>query len=223
MMNGEPFEEALELSRGVVDDEVAVFRSSRPHCRPPAQLAMAMAAISCLMGCAFGDRKVPLQYTSTTTEKVAHGTKVSVVTFPDSRKKPEVGAVRNTFGMVTAKVLPDGKDVGEWVTDALCEELRRSGYEVIRSSRSEESVSNMVITGNVLEAFADLYVVINTTLRVVVTTTKAEGAPQTKHYVGRFKPASFAATENDYDKALNGALRDLMSQLLPDLVAAIGH
>jgi hypothetical protein len=189
------------------------------------------AAVVCAtsLGCAFGDRKIRLDYKPAGTLKTTAPCCVNIVTFEDGRGSPEVGCVRNGYGMKTAKVLamdPDGnqekgQDIGAWVSKALAEELRQAGFEV-READAPPTGEKVVITGKVLDVYADLHMTIGTRIKVLVSITR-EGSPVVNNQVfsGDKSPLAWVASGGEYRSALEEALHDLMKTLIPVAIKAI--
>lgn len=120
--------------------------------------ALALTSLVMLGACAFGDRKVELNYMPTAGGALPVGTsyEVSVADFTDNRTNPAyVGKVLNGYGMHTADVLATNS-VALWVTDAIRVELERAGFTVIPVEDATPDTFN--ITGEIAQVSGEAYI-----------------------------------------------------------------
>ncbi|MFA4889845.1 MAG: YajG family lipoprotein [Candidatus Omnitrophota bacterium] len=183
---------------------------------------VAIVAIAMFSGCAFGNRYISLQYQPVTTLSVAIKQNVAIVKFTDTREKPELGEMRNGYGMKTADVLAKDQDVGAWVANALSDELIRAGYNVQKFSDAAPSDAEVVISGSVPEAYVKMYMTYSGTVRVSVTVTKSGVVVLNKEYTGHARGLAMLCSTGDYENMLKRALQDIMKKMIPDITKAIG-
>lgn len=182
---------------------------------------VAIVAIAMFSGCAFGNRYISLQYQPVTTLSVAIKQNVAIVKFTDTREKPELGEMRNSF-VKTADVLAKDQDVGAWVANALSDELIKAGYNVQKFSDAAPSDAVVVISGSVPEAYVKMYMTYSGTVRVSATVTKSGVVVLNKEYTGHAGGLAMVCSTGDYEKMLKQALQDIMKKMIPDIAKAIG-
>lgn len=182
---------------------------------------VAIVAIAMFSGCAFGNRYISLQYQPVTTLSVSIKQNVAIVKFTDTREKPELGEMRNSFTK-TADVLAKDQDVGAWVANALSDELIKAGYNVQKFSDAAPSDAIVVISGSVPEAYVKMYMTYSGTVRVSVTVTKSGVVVLNKEYIGHAGGLALLCSTGDYENMLKRALQDIMIKMVPDIAKAIG-
>lgn len=175
-----------------------------------------LSLVFTLGSCAFGDRKVTLKYQTTTSVAAAKPQTILVNAFADNRNAVEFGRVRNTYGMVTAKVHAPGQNAGEWAAAALASELQRSGHKVVRNGSAP-----VVIGGAVVEAYADIYFTINGNVGVAIKVSKSGRTVLDKRYDGKNVKAAWTGGAGEYATVLMRSLQDVMAQAVPDILKAI--
>jgi uncharacterized lipoprotein YajG len=187
--------------------------------KTPTLLFLATCALL-QVGCAFGDRKVSLRYQPVVGASGGGGRSIAVAKFTDQRAKPEVGVVRNGFGIPTAKAVAQGQDVGAWVASALATELEAAGFKVERLAGGNGGQS-IVVSGTVTEAFTDIYMVLNSDIAVNVNVRRAGATKLSKTYRGHETDTAWTASSKEYEEVLTKALQKLMQELVPDVIRSL--
>jgi len=185
------------------------------------QVTFGVMAVVTLSGCAFGARNISLQYQPALDVQAKARQSVAVVKFTDTREKPEIGEVRNGYGIKTATVWAKDQDVGAWVANALADELGKAGYDIQKFQDAAPPDAKIAITGSVPEAYVKMFMTQRGTVRVSVSVTKAGVVCLNKEYAGKAGGMAWTASTGEYEKILKKALQDVMKQLVPDVVAAI--
>jgi hypothetical protein len=184
-------------------------------------LMLAVVAVGTLTGCAFGDRKIALRYQPLAPIGGGTGQKVAVVKFVDRRDKPEVGEVRNGYGMKTATVFAQKQDLGAWVANALSDELSQAGFTVQKFQDAAPPDISVAITGFVPEAYTKMHMQNRCTVRVNITVQKAGVVVLNKEYKGYATSLAWTASTGEFENVMQKALQELMKQAVPEIVSAI--
>jgi hypothetical protein len=172
-------------------------------------------------GCALGDRKIALLYKPVTKVAAGEPKNIAIVKFKDLRKNPDVGEVRNGYGMKTARVIAEGQDVGAWVANALADELTAAGCKITKYNDIAPPDSQISITGNVLEAYTKMYMSSTCTIRATINVSKANVPVLSKEYYGKHGVLALLADTGEYENAMQGALQDMMKKCVPEILEAI--
>lgn len=185
-----------------------------------------------LAGCAFGTREATLVYppppdveaksaVAKAVPPVARETKVHLHQFTDERSdKKVVGTVRNGYGMRTADVIAKNS-VTAWVTDAIALELKNRGFTVVQGeAKSPPEAGSIVIGGEILNVFCDMYFSYTGQVSLVVKVTDSSGEVVSQHYAGEGSAGiAFAATSESFAASLSLALAAALEKLMADLEA----
>jgi hypothetical protein len=192
---------------------------TRIYCASLMGIGIMLAAMN--TGCALGDRKIALLYKPVTKVEAKSSENIAIVRFKDLRTNPDVGEVRNGYGMKTARVIAEGQDVGAWVANALADELSTAGFQVTKFNDFAPPDITIAITGTVTEAYTKMYFNSTATVRVKVNVTKAGVSVLSKEYSGKHAVLALLVSPGEYEQALQGALQNLMKNLVPDIIEAI--
>jgi hypothetical protein len=174
-----------------------------------------------LTGCAIGNRYIALRYEPILMQKATSSQKVAIVKFSDMRKTPEVGEVRNAYGIKLASVLVKDQDVGAWVANALADELTKAGYEIQKFQDAAPLDINIVITGSVPEAYTRMYMKSTTIVKANITVTRANVVVLNKEYTGKASVLALTGSTGEYENVMKKALQNLMKEMTPDVISAI--
>lgn len=188
-----------------------------------------------LAGCAFGTREATLVYppapdadAKTAPVKVAKAEarepKIQLLQFRDERtEKAMVGTVRNGYGMRTADVIAKNS-VTEWVTQALNLELQNRGFTVVTGAPKDiAEAGTIVISGEVLNVFCDMYFSYTGQVSLVVKVSDSTGELYRRHYAGEGSAGlAWAATSESFGYSLSLALSSALSKFLNDLETKLG-
>lgn len=163
-------------------------------------------------GCAFGTRKLDLQYEVTTQPGTPKNIDIHVSDFKDERtEKDVVGHVRNGYGMKTAKIIAQ-KEVTGWIKEALKLELKNIGYNVVEAETAPINVRGEVITVYVTSMMMYEGKVV---LEVNVDVSGQE--IYTQKYEGTDESVSFAMTAKGYANTLKKALQKALKEVVHDI------
>lgn len=194
-------------------------------------LALLLVVVfSCGTGCAFGTRDVELQYppeenissklaseANAAPLAVQSGKEVLLIRFEDKRtEKERIGQVRNTYGMVTAKVVA-ANDVSDWLTNALKTELENAGYQVRVSDAKEESSNTPVIKGEILTVFCDSYLTYEGEVSLYVVVENNGQEILREKYSGKGGGINVIASSEGFGNALAMALQNAAKNFIGDL------
>jgi hypothetical protein len=168
-----------------------------------------------------GNRNIALRYNPVLTIRGASSQKIAIVKFTDTRKNPEVGEVRNAYGMKLASVLAKDQDVGAWVANALADELTKAGYDIQKFQDAAPPDITISITGSVPEAYTKMYMNSRATVRANMTVTKADAIVSNKEYTGKASTFALTASTGEYENVMKKALQELMKQAVPEVIDAI--
>lgn len=170
-----------------------------------------------LIGCAWGDRKVVLNYSSVMPSQPKNNITIRVDTFEDKRTITDtVGYSRNAYGMRCAKVLPQNS-VTDWVKNALKTELINAGYSVT----DEDSVAN-IIKGVVFDVFCDTYFTYDGSIGIKAVLIREGEELFDKNYTAKKSGGvNWAATSTSFAKTLELTLQDVIRQVIFDVNKAL--
>ncbi len=191
--------------------------------------------LALLGGCAFGTREATLVYppapdgeAKAAPGKVAKAEprepKIQLFQFRDERtEKAMVGTVRNGYGMRTADVISNNS-VTDWVTQALKLELQNRGFTVVTGTSKEGvEAGTIVISGEILNVFCDMYFSYTGQVSLVVKVSNSAGEMYSRHYAGEGSAGiAFAATAESFAQSLSLALSSALNKLVSDLEAKLG-
>lgn len=177
-----------------------------------------------LSSCAFGDRRVLLDYQSSLPSLSGAATvkqEVVVLPFQDERaEKFIIGDVRNNWGMKTADVLAKN-DVTTWITQAVENELGRAGFQV-RHEGAEDRGEALQISGSVLRVYCTAMLSYEAEIQFQVKVEKTGKEVMTKVYSGGGGGGlNFAMTSKSYGEALNEALSRAVRSFVNELQAVV--
>lgn len=138
---------------------------------------LAAAAVS-LSQCALGTTKIKAVHTPLQVSGQQRGT-IYVKQFTDSRKvdsKVTIGNKRNGFGMVLGTLaIRNNEGVSGFMTEAVADALRASGYQTIVEGQGTASAGTPVLEGDVYEFWMDLFTTTWHNVGVELTLRKPSG------------------------------------------------
>ncbi len=190
-----------------------------------------LGALLLLSACAFGDRKVTLNYepelAKSDTKVAASATAAAapaaattgtyvLIPFKDERAdKRIVGEVRNGWGMHTADVVVEN-DVAKWVTDGLRIELEKADYKVVAPEAGAPDAAR--IEGTIARVFCTALFSYEAEVSFFATVRKNGKDVISRQYHGSGSAGvNMAATSGSYKESLNRALADALRSLLADI------
>lgn len=173
-------------------------------------------------GCAFGDRHVSLTYQPLSEPAAQSSGRAAITPFSDERRDPlVVGEVRNGYGMKTAKVLIDDQDAGAWLANAVSDELKRSGIEVVKIADANVTNELAIVTGSLQHLYTKSYMSHRCTVRAKILVTQYNVPVLSREYEGHSKVGAAFAGTSEYERAMEAALHDLLRQAVPDIIKAL--
>ncbi|MEN3943914.1 hypothetical protein WJU23_21610 [Prosthecobacter sp. SYSU 5D2] len=132
-----------------------------------------------LSQCALGTTKIKAVHTPLQGSAQQRGT-IYVKQFTDSRKvdsKVTIGNKRNGFGMVLGTLaIRNSEGVSGFMTEAVADALRASGYQPIIEGQGTASAGMPVLEGDVYEFWMDLFTTTWHNVGVELTLRKPSGA-----------------------------------------------
>lgn len=199
----------------------------------PAFLLGGFVALSFFSGCATVDQKIGLNYAPVDRSFGRHSGEIAVSRIttqpPAKNAKGEwiIGSINNVHGVHQADILSE-RSMGEWITDALLQELRQAGYTVTYTTFPQPGAPRAVLISD-----------INAFLQV----NKGSVSDETKHelkfnvdlFLNGVKAKSFtvasrnsktlplSASRDDQEKIMFQSLQDAMLQIIPEIVALTGQ
>ena len=175
-------------------------------------------------GCAFGDRRVEATYRPVMSIKARAPQAVDVPPFASKRglkNEAQIGQVRNTFGMVTAKVFTRSGDAAGWVRRALADELTAAGYTV-NGGAAPAAAAATVVNGTLEEFMSDVGSDgFSTRLRVRLVVTRDGTSRLDKSFDVEDGGSGLTASAGEYQEVCQAALTKLMRRAMPEVIAAI--
>ena len=183
-------------------------------------------------GCAFGNRHVTLNYppekqSESEGLKVAeaapvpvNGKPIILMQFVDQRSnKSVIGEVRNGWGMRTADVVAEN-DVSNWLTNAVRFELEKLGYKITLGTNNSESLSVIVLGGEVLHVYCTAMMTYEGEVSFFATLQKDGKELLRKRYTGKGSAGmNWAAASS----SSGGSLSEALSIALKDLVIDVNN
>jgi hypothetical protein len=183
---------------------------------------LCVVSLAAIEGCAFGNRKVNLEYPPGLNAAQRLQVPVSppdarsvvLLTFIDQRsEKDRVGEVRNGFGMHTADVKAMN-NVADWVTSAAKWELEKAGFRVTVVKARPGSSAEPVISGEVLKVHCGAYFKYGGEVEVALRVEQAGRVLVQRTYTGKGSAGTnWGATSESYRQALGEALRNAHAEL----------
>ena len=193
-------------------------------CRTMTCVGMMVAALNA-GGCAFGDRHVPIDYQPVMKIKAKAPADVDILPFQSARglsDERQIGQVRNTYMMVTAKVFCENGDAMEWVHRALAAELASAGFRTGGPASSQPTPLAVTIAGTVHEFLTDVgYNGFHTRLLVRFVVTKNGATKLEKDYLVDDGGSGLTGSADEYQAITIKAIEKLMRRAVPDIIAAI--
>jgi len=174
---------------------------------------MIIASLLLVSGCAFGTRRPYLDYQTTTPVKAQNNISISVDPLVDNRtwSKEKIGNVKNGYGMSCADIVPQNS-VTEWIGNALKDELKNSGYNVVASGAPN------VVSGEVNDVFCDAYFSYTGRVGFHLFVKKEGNVLLDKNYaISKNTGVSMAATDQGYANTMKFTLQDSMKQVMDDI------
>ena len=166
-------------------------------------------------GCAFGTRRVNLSPVRSNAGTVqSSDLAVALLHFRDTRPEQAVGCVRNGFYIRTASVVADNDPIA-WARECVRSCLADAGFAV-RDSVTQEN--DTAIDGEVYKMFCDVgFSGLNATISMRLRACQGEHVLLQADYTGHKKQGSGFLTADDYRRALEGAMQDLLAKAGPDM------
>lgn len=181
--------------------------------------------VAFLPACAFGDRKIALEYEvegGYAQTGAGFEDPIIILDFDDARPQPEYGDVRNGLGMVTAKVLAEGQSGGLWIANALAAELQARGYEVRQGSEPPLGAVPVLITGTLTQAYVRTGIFgLDCLVRARLQVLRHGVSILSREYEAENDDLGLLGTSQAYAAALSEGLRRLVEQALPDVEEAL--
>jgi len=199
----------------------------------PAFLMGVFIALSTFSGCATVDQKISLNYTPVDRSFGRHSGDIAVSRAtpksPAKNAKGEwiIGSLNNVHGVRQADILSE-RSMGEWITDALLQELKQAGYTVTYTTFLPPGAPCAVL-------ISDINSFLNVNKGSVSDDTRHELRFNVDLFLHGVKAKSFtvasrnsntlpfSASKEDQEKILFQSLQDAMLQIIPEIVALTGQ
>lgn len=192
-------------------------------------------------GCAFGDRVVALRYHSeiNVNQKQVDSQEIYIASFkdvsPNNLKKisfkdskgariktdgKEIGEIRNGYNIKTACVVSKSPDLGPWITQALSQELKQRGFNVINVTSLPPEIS-LGINGSIEKCYSKMYFLKapDCTIQATISLQKSGVTVFAKEYIGQSK-VTMGIGAKGYEMAFQEAMKDLLDKSVPDIMEA---
>ena len=192
-------------------------------------LLLVVAGMSLLSGCAMVDQKIVLSYSPVDRP---FGRQVGEIAVSRSEQRPVtknskgewiIGSINNANGVHRADILSD-RSPGEWITDALLQELKHGGYTVSYTSTLPQGISRGVL-------ISDINYSLNINKEAVSDKTKNELKFNVDIFLNGVRAKTFSvasrdskvlplsASREDLDKIMLQSLQDAMLQIIPEITS----
>ncbi|MBL7016114.1 MAG: hypothetical protein ISR84_01005 [Kiritimatiellales bacterium] len=175
-------------------------------------------------GCAFGTRKVCLEYTPSSFPPMVPNSPTVLIHAPeDARHEDSLGCVRNGWGMKTARVeaKPGQPTVSTWITQALSYDLGRAGCSVIRTEPKDGTQPDFTIDGSLQRVYVDCYMSMEGEISMELCLKNKDRVALDRHYRAEGKKVNWWASSGEFQKTLDLTLQDLMERMLPEITTAM--
>ena len=184
--------------------------------------------ISLLSGCATVDQKINLTYKPVdrpfgrNSGDVLVSRSDTVSLLRNSKGEWIVGSLNNVHGVKQADLLSD-RTLGDWISDALVQELKQAGYTVTFSAQMPAGVIRAVVIN-------DIEVFMNVNRGTVSADTKQElkfnvdiilsgSKIKTLAIASRDnKTLPLSASQEEKERIMLQSLQDAMQQVIPELI-----
>ena len=184
--------------------------------------------ISLLSGCATVDQKINLTYKPVdrpfgrNSGDVLVSRSDTVSLLRNSKGEWIVGSLNNVHGVKQADLLSD-RTLGDWISDALVQELKQAGYTVTFSAQMPAGVIRAVVIN-------DIEVFMNVNKGTVSADTKQElkfnvdiilsgSKIKTLAIASRDnKTLPLSASQEEKERIMLQSLQDAMQQVIPELI-----
>ena len=163
-------------------------------------------------GCAYIDKNICLDYKERSVPHRAtyHSIKVSMGEFGYGRNR-EIGCVRDIFGLESAKVRASN-DLGEWLKNAVAEELKGAGCEIVESGEPK-------VFGSVEYLYIDMKERYKTEIAVRIGINDLGSQRYINFAEESVETSGKFGFDSEYRFAANIALREVLSEkVVPDVV-----
>ena len=184
--------------------------------------------ISLLSGCATVDQKINLTYKPVdrpfgrNSGEVLVSRSDTVSLLRNSKGEWIVGSLNNVHGVKQADLLSD-RTLGDWISDALVQELKQAGYTAIFSAQMPAGAIRAVVIN-------DIEVFMNVNKGTVSADTKQElkfnvdiilsgSKIKTLAIASRDnKTLPLSASQEEKERIMLQSLQDAMQQIIPELI-----
>ena len=184
-------------------------------------VALLLVGVSVLsLGC--GTKSIVLTYTPKSLKMPPKEVDVVVTVFSSDEG---VGERRNVYGSkAEGGGLAEGQDAGAWLANAIGDELANRGYQVSKIEEAVPEAYDILITGNVKDAYIMMGRYTTPTVIMEVTVIVFwKGLPLLDEtFQGRYTCRIAFGSAPEYAAALEGALHMVMNRILPRIEEAIG-
>ena len=181
-----------------------------------------------LAGCTFGTRYVALSYPpdGSDEEKVAAGASAGaavartagvVLDVDDARVDSErIGAVRNTYGIVTASILTED-NIAIWAHDAIRTELEALGYAVVLGTEGDALDAYDRLSAQLTKLYCDIYMFYDGEVTLRATLHPVQGATLGGEFPAKVNSGlSFAASDEGAGQSLAQAMQESARAMLAE-------
>jgi len=187
-----------------------------------------LAACAIVAGCC-RDHSISLDaYQPQTKLEVVGSPKIALVDLVDKRQADDavgmqVGELRNAFGAVSNKVYSKAEPIA-WVGNALAEELKHAGFDVIKAGPATPEGAAIIVSGEVTKillaqkgiSWAGSY---STTVHLRLVIHKNGSKIYDNEHTATVMRGVSGVRDADLEEELTRALHELMDFILPKIMA----
>lgn len=196
-----------------------------------AYIMAGLLIVNGLTGCAAVDQKISLNYTRHNDSLVKHSGDITV-SYVESKPVAKnragewiIGSLNNVNGVHQADLLSD-RSIGEWVSEAVIQELKQIGYTVSSTSSLPAADARGIVISDISE-------LLNSNKGALSTATRHELKLHATVYLNGIKTKTFTvasrvdktlplnASKEDLEKIMLHSLQDAMLQVIPDIIVLI--
>lgn len=179
-------------------------------------LGILLFSVIALSGCAFTTAKLDLGYLPTSESPLATIKPMNfALEIKDQRnidERDRVGDKKNSYGMVTAKVLSN-KDVTTILYEALENELKNNGHKVIDTKETSDAVINLDLKRYWSDCrihFWDLEMIGTVSSHITILNPRNESVLFSKTMNSTFRESRQLALDEAFKRVLDNALAEFI-------------
>jgi len=199
------------------------------HTLLPSIILVVIVSLTTLSGCAMVDQKIGLNYSPTEQSFGQHDGEIfisrteSTPPARNSRGEWIIGSLNNVHGVHQADLLAD-RSLGDWITDALTLELKKTGYSVSGKPVMPSEAPLGIQLGIINASMNSNKGLVSTDTRqeIKFTVDLFQRGVKTKSFtVASRNNQTFAlsASKEEQEKIMLQSLQDSMLQIIPEINA----